>query len=328
MQGRLFNNKRLDYVVCSNDMSSTEGTRPRSTATSSLAAQTSSSAAAAAAVAGLMAACASEGDGGAGIRRAGYLTTDYVARGQELADLTSSQTDMAEAGVSALAKFSIPPAFDAAFFNQPDASSVIVHSCESSYRSGGFQAILCLSPKPEIPAHLGLPALNSYEDLAFLQVAPRNQHFLPVSTASRSLTLQASVVEYLTLMNFVAGEWPRLLSKFKNQLKTMREGKEPMPITGNLTFYSHGHCFYRISLSSRLIFKAKVDSRMSKEDDSVRCWLELKKGGSNSNSPQEFVLAMESVLLLAKDTNAIKALADIVDNYKRKSRKRSLPVGE
>ena len=84
---------------------------------------------------------------------------------------------------TAPSSFSIPSVFDPVFYNVPDAHSVLVHAVSSSTDEPGFQAIICLHPRPDLPAHLGLPPQSNYEDKAFLQVAPEHQPFLLQSQA-------------------------------------------------------------------------------------------------------------------------------------------------
>ena len=173
-----------------------------------------------------------------------------------------------------LVLFTVPPVYDAVFYNKPDAHSVLVHACGSSSVEWGFQAIICFHSRPILPSHLGLPPMSSYEDRVFLQVASENKPFIRQCEALSSQAMQINVTEYLILLQFVANEWSRLQSKLNSQLATMREGTDPVYITSHLLFYNHGSSHYRVSLSSRLVLKAWIDSRDTKP--LVRVCLEKK----------------------------------------------------
>lgn len=224
--------------------------------------------------------------------------------------------------------FAIPGVFDAVYFNTPDIHSVLVHAVSSSADEEGFQAIVCLHSCPDRPAHLGLPVLSNYEDKAFLQVAPENHPFVLQSQVPKSHGMLVTVTEYLILLQFVGHEWPRLKSKLNSQLVTMREGTDPVYITGYLMFYNHGSSHFRVSLSSRLVFKACVDSR--DPHHKIKTWLERR---SLSETPrdtepsfQEMPLPMNALTTLTTDTNGIKSLVDQMAAYKSRSRKRSKAV--
>ena len=249
--------------------------------------------------------------------------------------LTLSQNAVAEAGALAVSSFSVPPAFGPVIVNQPDPQSVMVHSIVSSSRDAGLQAVIILHPKTEIPSHLGLPSpptSSPHEETAFLMAAPRNQPFVLYSQAPKALVMQISVTEYLTLMTFFAKEWPRVRSKLLLQASTMQEGTDPVPLTTHLVFYSHGMSCYSISLSNRLVFKAKIDSRKLREkDECLRAWLEQPRTGSSSNNgghggPQEWICPLAALSSLAQDESSLKALTDVVTTYKNRGRKRSKPV--
>ena len=251
--------------------------------------------------------------------------------------LTLSQTAVAEAGVLALSAFAVPPAFDPTFLNYPDSHSVLVHSCSSTHKDSGFQAVVVLHPKSDIPAHLGLPG-HGQEETAFLMVSSKNQPFLAYHQAPKATVLQVSLTEYLTLLSYAAKEWPRLRSRLLQQTNIMREGVDPVTINSNLAFYSHGLSTFSVALSSLLVLKAKADSRVSKEDERIRVWLEQRvaekpsengeSGSGSSSSPlrQELLLPMEALGTLAQDTLSVKTLTDLVASYKSRSRKRSRPV--
>lgn len=225
--------------------------------------------------------------------------------------------------------FTIPSVFDPVFYNRPDAQSFLVHACPSSISDAGLQVILCMHPRPvSLPPNLGLPSSSSYEEKAFLQVAWETQPFVLQSQAPRSQSMQITVTEYLILLQFAANEWSRLKSKMRSQRTAMREGTDPIHITNYLMFYQHGSSHYQVSLSSRLIFKARMDSRDEKE--TVRTWLERHGDGggrgSSSQQHQDMTLPMDAVVQLAKDVAGVKTLVDSLAEYKSKSRKRNRTV--
>ena len=110
--------------------------------------------------------------------------------------LSSSQSAMAEASVSAISAFSIPAAYDASLQNKPDSYSVLVHSRQSSLNHGGFQAVIVLHPKSDIPSHLGLSggggssssSSNRLEETAHLMTAGRTN---PLCRTDRRPELQS-----------------------------------------------------------------------------------------------------------------------------------------
>lgn len=219
--------------------------------------------------------------------------------------------------------FVVPPVFDAVYYTKPDPQSVLVHSIPSGSLEEGFQAILCLHPEPDIPPHLGLPTLNTYEEKAFLQVSLPNCMFVQQTHANRAYSMQITVTEYLILLHFIEEEWPRLSSKLSSQLTTMREGTDPIFMTGYLTFYKHGSSHFRVSLSSRLSFVACIESRQS--ENTIKAWLE-RRPLSDQNDYQELVLPMPSLALLIQDSPGMKALVEQMTAYKSRSRKRSKSV--
>jgi hypothetical protein len=255
---------------------------------------------------------------------------------------TPSQTAMADAGVKAMSHFSIPSAYDATMENQPDAQSVLVHAMPSSFKDAGFQAVIILHPKSSIPPHLGLVSGGTtgggrLEETAFLMTVNKTQPFIMYNQAAKSQVLQISIVEYLTLLLFVGKEYSRLESKLLSRAKAMRDGNEPVTVTGHLSFYNDGCCVYRTSLSHRLVFKAKADSKKAKDEDCVCAWLEQRHGhgggggsssssSSNNNSLVEYNLPMKTLSALAQDVASVNALIDHVTAYKSQSRKRSKPV--
>jgi hypothetical protein len=254
---------------------------------------------------------------------------------------TPSQTACAEAAASVTAGFTVPSTFEPCFYNQPDPQSVLVHSVSSTDKVSGFQAVIVLHPKSSLPSHLGLPAppsssssssssSRSLEESAFLMSSPANQPFLAYHHAPRALVMQVSVTEYLTLLHFWTHEWPRIKSKLLHQTDLMKTGQDLIPISATLAFYHHGFSHYSVHLSSKLVLKAKSDSRGSPEDKSVRAWLELKTPSSSSSSKdwitQVFSLPTEALSELTRDTGACTTLTNLVAGYKSRSRKRSKPV--
>lgn len=214
--------------------------------------------------------------------------------------------------------FIIPPVFDSVFYNKPDLQSLLVHSYSSSFTHAGLQAIVCFHPVPILPSHLGLPRLDSYEDKVFLQVAAEDQPFLLQSAAAHGQTLQINVTEYLILLQFVANEWTRLESKLKHQKQSMQEGTDPINITGHLVFYNHGSSFFKTNLSSRLIFKAWIDSSCNNK----MAYASLEKKADSADGKEHMLLPMNSLLTIAQDTVGIKILADILAYYKNQTRTR------
>jgi len=236
---------------------------------------------------------------------------------------TPSSKPSSSQDVALASSFVVPPVFDAIYFNVPDIHSVLVHAISSSETEGGFQAILCFHPRPDLPSHLGLPLLSTYEEKAFLQTAPASHSFIHQTQTSRGHSMQITVTEYLILLQFIVNDWSRLKSKLENQLTTMREGTDPIYMAGYLVFYNHGSSHFRVSLSSRLVFAACVESRDA--SSFVRAWLE-KRSPPDQNEYQEMALPMNSLVLLTQDTQGTKALIDQMSTYKNRSRKRSKPV--
>ena len=218
--------------------------------------------------------------------------------------------------------FVIPPIFDSAFYNKPDIQSVLVHSFSSSFTFAGLQAVLCYHPLPILPSHLGLPLLDSYEDKVFLQVAAEDQPFLLQTHAADGQTLQINITEYLILLQFVAKEWPRLESKLESQLTAMKEGTDPVNITGHLVFYNHGSSFFKTQLSSRLLFKAWIES--NEEKKIIHAYLEKKSDFSDRT--EQMPLPMNSLLAMAQDVLGVKVLTEIMAYYKSRMKRRPRPV--
>lgn len=222
----------------------------------------------------------------------------------------------------ALTPFVIPSVFDSVYYNKPDLQSVLVHAYSSSFTHAGLQAVLCFYPAPILPSHLGLPQLDSYEDKVFLQVAAEDQPFLHQSSVAPGKALQINITEYLILLQFVAKEWSRLESKLEYQLTAMHEGTDPINITGHLVFYNHGSSFFKTNLSSRLLFKAWIDS--SHEKKVVNACLEKKSDFSDGT--EQMSLPMNSLLTMAQDTMGVKILIDILAYYKSRMKKRPRSV--
>jgi hypothetical protein len=274
---------------------------------------------------------------------------------------TPSQTACAEAAASVMAGFSVPGTFEPTFYNQPDPQSVLVHSVSSTDKTSGFQAILVLHPKSSLPSHLGLPqgssssssssSSSTSEETAYLMSAPKNQPFLAYNQAPKALVMQVTIPEYLTLLTFWNTEWSRVQSKLAYQAGLMRTGQDLIPISSTLAFYHHGCSHYSVHLSSRLMLKAKVDSKSSsssssssskddkdKDKSSVRAWLELKTpsgsgsgGGSAGGSSSDWIthvfsLPVEALTELSRDQGTCNTLTNLFAGYKSRSRKRSKPV--
>lgn len=237
--------------------------------------------------------------------------------------MSPGQIAMAEAGVSALAKFSVPSYYDANMVHLPDAQSIFVHALASSHNHGGCQAVILLHPKSSPPLHLGLVASTRVEETVHLMTSVKNEPFVMFHQAAKGMTLQISVAEYLTLLQFFVKEWPRLRSKLEAQTDKMRDGKDPVAISSHLSFYSHGCILYSVAISSRLVLKIKADSKKpSKDDEYLSGWLEQRSG----NHHQECTLALQALATMSQHTHTVKTLTDAVTSYKNQSRKRSQPV--
>ena len=233
--------------------------------------------------------------------------------------ITMSTPNHSKSSNEAISPFTIPPVFDPVYYTTPDPHSVLVHSISSSSEDDGFQAILCLHSRVNLPSHLGLPNLSNYNERAFLQVAPINQPFMLQTQAARAHSMQITVTEYLILLQFIENEWGRLQSKLESQLITMQEGTDPIYLSGYLKFYNHGTSHFRVSLSSRLVFVASVELRDAKRQ--VKAWLE-RRPLSDQNDYQEMALPMNSLVLLTKDKPGMQALVEQMGAYKNRSRKR------
>jgi len=261
---------------------------------------------------------------------------------------TPAEEACAEAAASVMAGFKVPTPFEPCFYSQPDIQSVLVHSVSSTYAAAGFQAIIVLHPKSSLPSHLGLPQPSSLssssslrlEETAFLMTAPANQPFLAFQHTPKASAMQVSLSEYLTLLTFWTQEWPRIQSKLFYQSEAMQTGQDLIPISTTLAFYHHGCSHYSVHLSSKLLLKAKLDSKVDAKEKNIRVWLELKasassKSNNNSSSnngssheglTQVFGLPVEALNELTRDSNACNTLTNLVAGYKSRSRKRSKPV--
>jgi len=239
--------------------------------------------------------------------------------------MSPNQMAMAEAGVAALAKFSVPAYYDANMVHQPDSQSILVHALSSTHKDFGSQAVIVLHPKSSLPSHLGLSQQTSRieETTVHLMTSPKNEPFVMYHQAAKGTTLQMSVCEYLTLLNFFVKEWSRLKAKLENQTDKMRDGKDPVAMSSHLSFYSHGYIYYSVAISPRLLLKIRADSRKPvKDDEYLSGWLEQRSG----NHQQECVLALQALATMSQHNHTIKTLTDAVASYKNRSRKRSKPV--
>lgn len=257
---------------------------------------------------------------------------------------TLSQTACADAAASVFSNvFSIPTAYDSHFYNHPDIQSVLIHSVASSNKDSGLQAVIVLHPETSIPLHLGLGS-GGQDETVHLMVSGHHQPFVSYKHAPKALTMSVSVTEYLTLLTFWASEGSRLKSKLLHQMKLMSEGQDPVRITNHLAFFSHGMSHYSVSLSSRLVLRARADSRVSNDDECLKVWLELKQPPPPEQQPEQqqlladttgtptggllqvLALPWKALSSLAQDTHSVKTLTDLVAGYKSRPRKRSKPV--
>lgn len=237
--------------------------------------------------------------------------------------MSPGQEAMADAGVAAMAKFSVPSHYDANMVHLPDAQSIFVHALASSHNHGGCQAVIMLHPKSSPPIHLGLLPSTRVEETTYLMTSMKNEPFVMYSQAAKGTTLQISIAEYLTLLQFFVKDWTRLRSKLEAQTDKMRDGKDPVAISSHLSFYSHGCILYSVAISSRLVLKIKADSKKPlKDDEYLSGWLEQRSG----NHHQECTLALQALATMSQHTHTIKTLTDAVTSYKNRSRKRSQPV--
>lgn len=248
-----------------------------------------------------------------------------VTNEQGMAHASATSSNHGASNTNSPSAFTIPAIFDASYYNTPDIHSLIVHSMPSSADDEGFQAILSFHARPNIPVHLGLPSLPSYEEKAFLQVSPANTPFIFQTHVARTHAMLVTVTEYLILLQFVINDWPRLKSKLDSQLATMREATDPVYMSGHLMFYSHGSSHFRASLSSRLVFRASVDSH--DPTSKLKTWLERRSPSADSESYQELHLPMDTLsLLVQQDATGFISIVDQMAAYKSRSRKRNKSV--
>ena len=224
-----------------------------------------------------------------------------------------------------------PVAFNASFYNQPDLSTAILdHNIQSSVHQFGLQAIICFDAQPNpIPSHLGLPQLdNDYSEQVFFQLSFPKMQFGLFTKATKSTFLQMTLSEYLCLLQFISTEWGRVKSKLLTQMDVMNQGQDPVTLTSHLFFYNHGFSYFKISLSERLLLKAKMDSKtqpvkspaadqavFSKEGFKV--WLEM-----TTNETSEMVLPIDALVELAHHQLSIKMLMEFWTAYKSRQWKR------
>jgi hypothetical protein len=227
--------------------------------------------------------------------------------------MASQAMDAATTSLETVLPFVVPSTFDSVYYNKPDTKSLLMHSLASSYTQPGFQAILCFYSKPIVPCHLGLPPLDNYEDKVFLQVASESQPFLLHTQVAHGQSMQINVTEYLILLQFIQKEWSRLESKLQYQLTTMRQGTDPIHITARLVFYNNGSSIFKTNLSSRLVFKAWIESGDPK--GTIHAGLEKKMDGADAGT-EWMPLPMESLVTLAKDAVGFKALTKMLAYYK------------
>lgn len=226
---------------------------------------------------------------------------------------------MADAPKPSIAEksFVVPGHYNVVYFNKPDNKSVLVHSYSSSFVHPGFQAIVCFDSQPVLPIHLGLPKMDTYDGKVFIQISTQDQPFISQSEVVSGQGMQINSTEYLILLQFICKEWPRLSSKLNYQFKTMRQGTEPVSISRHLVFYNHGSSFFQTNVSSRLVFKAWIQSDDSKCN--IKCILEKK--ADHSDAIECIMLPMESLTALAQDDAGVKTMIAILASYKSRTQK-------
>ena len=97
---------------------------------------------------------------------------------------------------------------DPHLINTPDKTTTFVHFLDSTTTERGLRAAICLDKQPRIPAHLGLPKLDSYADTVFIQLAQRSEMFVCYNDPSAQI-LQTTFKEYIGLLHFFATNgWP------------------------------------------------------------------------------------------------------------------------
>jgi hypothetical protein len=207
---------------------------------------------------------------------------------------------------------------EACLINMPDQTTTFLHFLDSTSVERGFRAAICLDKQPIIPANLGLPKMDSYTDAVFLQLAQRGKMFLRYNDPS-ARTLQINFKEYIGLLHFFHNEWPALESQLFSQARQMRSTEDPIFINPHLVFHHHGSTKYKAKLGSRLLFKARIDSK-DPVHDRIHVWLEMLDNGGSIELP--FCVMAE----LACGRSTIHFLATLREKYKGLSRKCSQPV--
>jgi hypothetical protein len=144
--------------------------------------------------------------------------------------------------------------------NTPDRATTFLHFLDSTTTERGLRAAICLDQQPTIPATLGLPKLDLYADAVFIQLAPRGKMFLRYNDANAQM-LQITFKEYIGLLHFFRNEWPALESELHSQARLMRTTEDPNYINPHLVSHHHGSLEYEAKLGSRLLFKARIDSK-------------------------------------------------------------------
>lgn len=168
------------------------------------------------------------------------------------------------------------------FVNCCDPTTVLVHELESSVNMHGFRAVIISqraamhyfkNPNTSIPAHLGIPQADHLSHLSgkvYIQIAHYNERFVAHADASNKIII--NVDEYLDLYNFFHHDWPKVVSKIKFNIRSMREGTQPIRLTNHLYFYNNGYTIYKTTLGQKLLFRARSDSQ-DKMMDRVTCWI-------------------------------------------------------
>ena len=85
-------------------------------------------------------------------------------------------------------------------------------------------------------------------------------------------------------MHFFRNEWLALESKLYSQACLMRTTEDPIYINPHLVFHHHGSSEYEAKLGSRLLFKARIDSK-DPVHDRIHVWLEMLEGGGSLELP-------------------------------------------
>ncbi len=110
------------------------------------------------------------------------------------------------------------------------------------------------------------------------------------------------------------------MSDRKDPEKLAAENRDDNPENNGKTSLSPPDASeYEAKLGSRLLFKARIDSK-DPVHDRIHVWLELLEGGGSLELPPRVMVE------LACGTNSLHVLASLRDRYKGSSRKRSLAV--